>query len=1449
MSKEVHHTKSPHPLRKKLIRWVMVAFLSLLFLEFVVYFGSNLLLSNWARNKITEATEEVYNVEFNRINFSLLRRGIFLDGIIMKPTEGIESSAEQTLFDFSLDELALRGLWFSFSDNVFYIGSLEFENPNFKMNLPDKPDSKEKAEQDSVQVNNQSPVTALENELKKSIARMKINGVVIRELNIDHADLFFMNFLSQNTLTAENTRLLVRDINLTNKEEWTTPFNARGFEFDLEKVNFKLPDGVHDVIADKVYVSSLDNQIELDNFFLTPDKNKESKAYYFAQLNNLRLGNVDLNQAFMTSRVMVDELVLDDPQFKVERMVKAEKDTTGSENLNDLIDGLLKSIDIQELSINRGKFITSDALDTLKNRIDIEGMDFKMVNFYLGDDENRKENQFFYGEDAAMEIRNASLYLSDEIHLIEGERISVSSFKDEIDIQNVSFQPRPGALEGKDPLHIIRVSIPNIALKDANLKLLYNEGRLEMNGMRLNAPKVEITELRKRENDSTSRVSIKGLLEGYLSEVNIGKFNLDNGEIQFKNEAGERSDDIGFEKFSLELDDVYFQPNTSKNISDFLLAKGVILSLDQYRLKLRDNLHEFTADNVTINSKDSIVTVSNLNIGPENPDQVQEALDAYGKSMILSINIPEFRAEGFDVRAAFEDERLEIQQILIPSPEIAMRRFRKSQQSKVGGGPESSDDVSSLLTSYFNEISIDSVSFSDGKIKYQNYSGKKDIQFQEDNLGLKLKSFYVNREGLANEDRTFFSEEIDLSLGNYAFNLANGNYIATTRDLKYNSLEKTIIIDSLSLEPGPNLNNKIALSLMLPQVAFQGVDIESFLFQNVLDLNKLGLTGGQINIEINRDFEADTIRSEVKTNLPKSIESIQIDSIQAVNSTLGINFRTGTSGAQSILTKFEIAINGFVFDSTTNTKEDLSGLFSEINLSLEDFSFALPDSMHTIKFSSVNVDNTLDATIFSDFQIIPKNTTGSPGKPIISAQLESLSLENNTLKDIQETGVFELNKITLNSPEINVYLDSAENKKEKKTPKSADKEGLVQSILLQDIQILDGRVALHNKSQGAIDRLAFESINLELDDLNLDLLGNSQNISPQFILEKDLRLSISNYHFLSKDSMNRVKIGKVSLLDDDIIVENISFGPSMGRYNYLNQKGFQSDAIDGQVKKLTLKNIDFDQYFQSKNLKAQALILNDLELDVFRDKRLPEEEGIYKAMPQALMSSAAFDLEIDSVLVENGIVRYQEFGPKSMLPGSVFFDQMNVRLTPFVLSKEGTEYPLKSSQMIASTRLMGEGEIKLKGELFYEDPYPMDIEVELGAFDLTKINNMVSRGVFVRILEGKVIDGDWRFTLDEEEAIGDMNFHYEDLKIEFLDSLTLERGKGKLGFMTFMANTIAKNSNPRKLFNKSVNSRIYFERDKSKFVFGAWWRATFSGLKGALGLGQAKVPRRKEEEE
>ncbi|WP_332910689.1 hypothetical protein [Algoriphagus boritolerans] len=116
-------------------------------------------------------------------------------------------------------------------------------------------------------------------------------------------------------------------------------------------------------------------------------------------------------------------------------------------------------------------------------------------------------------------------------------------------------------------------------------------------------------------------------------------------------------------------------------------------------------------------------------------------------------------------------------------------------------------------------------------------------------------------------------------------------------------------------------------------------------------------------------------------------------------------------------------------------------------------------------------------------------------------------------------------------------------------------------------------------------------------------------------------------------------------------------------------------------------------------------------------------------------------------------------------------------------------------------------------------------------------------------MDGTVTDGNWQFTLTDDEAIGEMKFAYSDLKIQFLDSLTLEQGQGKLRIYTVGANLLAKNNNPRALSNRVVSRKIYQERDKRKFVFSAWWKATFSGLRSTLGFGRAKMPKGREEED
>lgn len=1452
MTEEPHEKHSKHPFRKKILRGITFVILGLLFLEFIVYFGSNLILSNWARRKINEATKEVYVIEFNRVNFSLLRRGVFFSGINLRPVKDHQAASDQTLFELSLNEIALKKLWYSFSENVLYVGNLEFDNPNLKMNMPEqKSDARPSRKNQDI-----SPVKALEMELKKSIDSFRFTGVFIDQIEINHADLFFLNFLSKKSIKAENSKVLIKDVDWTSKSEWKTPFNARGFEFDLENVSLPLPDGVHSVHAQKVFVSSLENIIDLHEFTLSSDKNEPSESYYDMHLKDLRVGNVELNEAFKSSNVRIDEVVLNEPDFRVLEMVKGEKEVA-SGDLNNLIQGLLKRFEIQELSVNDGKFVSSDFTDTLKNRIEIKNFDFKMIDFYLGADSLKKENQFFYGENAAMDIKDANLYLSDNVHVISGDRVSVSSFTNEIMVENVRVAPREDALKETQPANILRISLPKLVLKEANLKKLYNEGKLQIEEMNVNFPKVEVTELRSIDKSNTINstgkgLSVKDLLEGFLDEIAIQKFDLKDGEVQFKNEEGVRSDDLAFERFSVQLEDVLIQPTGDFNVRDQLLAQNMVLSLDKYRLKLRDNLHEFSADKVLIDSKNSRVVVDNFTLRPENLDSIHHALDAYDKSVVLDISIPKFRLEGIDLMAAYMDEKLIIHQILVPSPTARMTRYRKDNKDPEQLQIDSTPEIEDLLTSYFSYINIDSVNFSNGQVSYKNFAREKEISLSEDNLSLSLKGFHLERGQKSDPERTFFSDEIDLILRQYDFSVAGGDYDVDTDGIRFNSKSKTITVDNLRLKPNTSISRKIELSLNLPSVRLLGVDLESFIFDNSLILDKLIVDGSKINLDINSHFKRDSVARpkkdiDIKT-LPKAIGNVSITEIEANNSKLHLNYQAGKDRNESIQTSFDLAIKGLNLDSATNARKDIAGLFEEINLKLEDFSFNLPDSIHAINFSSVYVNNTSDETIFSDFQIKPNSIKGHKGTPIIALKVDEVGIKNNTLREMQLTGILDVTNLRISKPDMTLYIDdekSVSTKSKQTNSPSTKNIGLIQSILLQDLKLEHGDIAIHSKQTGQLPHLNFKDVNLDLDKLGLDLM-NLGELRPELLLSKNLDLSISDYAFYGADSLNLLEIGKLKVTQSQVTLDKVRFGPVNGKYHYLRSLGYQADAINGFFEKIELNDVDLKAYLEQNKIKAHTITFQGIDLEVFRDKRIPLKEEKIKSMPQEMMQNSPISAEIDSLIFSNGNITYQEFSPKGMLPGAIAFEDLNMFITPFILTKKGEEYPVANVMLDAKTKVMGDGDTHLTANMFFDKPYPMDMNVEMGEFDLRLANNLLSHGSFIRVLDGKVKDGKWNFRLNEDEAWGKMNFRYKDLKIEFLDSLTLERGAGKLGLFTFLANTFTKNSNPRKLFNHRVVSRIYHERDKSKFVFGAWWRASFSGLKGSVGLGQPKA--RKEEE-
>jgi hypothetical protein len=1452
------------PIKKMAIRAVSLIFLSLLFLEFIIYFGSNIFLSEWAERKINLATKNVYKIDFDRFNFSLLRRGVFLDGFTMTPIPGQNPAKGQALFTFSLDHLSLQNLWYSFSEDVIYIGKIELNNPDAKlqMQLGEKLEvhNQAKLQQNADSELNspqKSAVKQLEEEIQKSIKRLRFDALFIKEVEINHADLFFFDFLSQNSLKAENTRLHIKNIDWTSQQEWKSPFNASGYEFELENIRFPLPDGVHSLRADKAYVSSIEQVLDLTNFQLQSDKSKESKSYYDVSLQKLKIENIDLNKAFMTSQVEIGELILNEPVFNILKNNKIQKKNVASGDLNELIEGILKSVQINELAINNGTFSKKDFFDSLKNRIDFEGLDFKMINFYLGNDKSKNANQFFYGQDASMQIKDASLYLADQIHVLKGQNVLASSFKNLIQIQNFSILPAEKANTEPKTSSLIELKLPEFTLEGVDLKKLYQEEILEIGVMKLISPQIEYTDIQNPRN-KTDFASAAELVKSWVDKVFIGTLEIQDGILQFKEKAGVRSNDIEFEKFSLMLENISIQPGKSiKTWNEFLLAEEIVLSLDTYRLKLRDNLHEFLAEKVLIDSKKSLVEITGFELRPEKPDQIQVVLDSYAKSSAINLKVPKFRLEGIDLLAALVDQELLIKQIVIQNPELSLARYpnkSKTKSEEIQDQLESSKEFEDLLTSYFNVIRIDSVNFTEGKIDFANYGGNKQISLSEDKLTLNLRNFLVQKDKKTERKSTFFSDEIDLNLQNYSFSIADGNYVVETAGLKFNSREKALYIEDFVLNPGPRLNSKLAFSLRMPQVVLVGIDIENFLFQNELILNQFKVVGGEIELEINSDFK--NINKDAKSKaaadseaaIRKAVELLQIKELDLQDSKLTVNYRTGASDLQAIQTDFDLVVRELLLDSTFNRElNDLSEIYTSVNLSLQDFSYTLPDSTHRIEFSQLAFDSRAHETTFSGVRIIPKSKTGNPGFPIFEGSIDQIGIQNNKLKEIQETGILDLTQIRLDHPIIKVFLDS-EPKKMAKSKETDFTEAFVNSIRLQDVVVKDGKIEFHDKITGLIPGLAFQKLELDLKELGLELLDDGLDIDVSTILKKELSFSFQDYEQESKDGLNLFSIDKFAFENGDVRMHNLGFKPKIGTYEYARRIGFQTDVISALAQEVLIGSIDLRSLVENQMLVADKLRIDGLDIEIFRDKRIAMAPDLIKKMPQELMSNSFQNVKLDSLLIENGMVTYREFGEKSILPGMIYFDKLEAVFVPFHLTKSTNSLPLAASRFSADARLMGTGGLHLEGELFYQSPYPMDISVKLGAFDLTEVNHFLGRDAFVKILSGSVKEGAWDFRLDEQQAVGEMVFHYDDLKIEMLDSLTLQKGKGILKVYSFLANVMIRKNNPRGIFKKDVSSAIYFERDQSKFVFNAWWKATLSGLKGSVGVGQPKMPKRKEEE-
>ena len=160
-------------------------------------------------------------------------------------------------------------------------------------------------------------------------------------------------------------------------------------------------------------------------------------------------------------------------------------------------------------------------------------------------------------------------------------------------------------------------------------------------------------------------------------------------------------------KISIILENFALDQETEESESKGIFwADHLQLELEDYALKLADNLHVFKADRVFIDTKSGQIRINGFALQPFNKGQIQYSVDRYGVSTTLDIFVPQFQATGVDIRRAYFDGILKVNQIRIPSPKINLYRYRAKEEDD--SEKMDSGEMMDLLTNYFSEVQVDS---------------------------------------------------------------------------------------------------------------------------------------------------------------------------------------------------------------------------------------------------------------------------------------------------------------------------------------------------------------------------------------------------------------------------------------------------------------------------------------------------------------------------------------------------------------------------------------------------------------------------------------------------------------------------------------------------------------------------------------------------------------------
>ena len=369
----------------------------------------------------------------------------------------------------------------------------------------------------------------------------------------------------------------------------------------------------------------------------------------------------------------------------------------------------------------------------------------------------------------------------------------------------------------------------------------------------------------------------------------------------------------------------------------------------------------------------------------------------------------------------------------------------------------------------------------------------------------------------------------------------------------------------------------------------------------------------------------------------------------------------------------------------------------------------------------------------------------------------------------------------------------------------------------------------YNRSDLSVNPyLSFQNSDIRLNDISID----STSLTDDRILPSDNMITtFRDIQYQTKDGMYDITAKQLAFSSRErkLNISSLAVLPQYDKTNFAKQYEHEIDRIAIEIADINAQQVNTRQLNRAESFIAKHIALTSPDIDIYRDKRPPFPPNNRPPLPRQMIRNIPFPINIDTLSLSKGHIRYSERVPKAEEAGYITFSNFSAMLNNLTNIEDHEDSPVT---LTAQTNIMEKAELNAKFR-FPMDSQSHQISGSLTAMRMQPLNKALEPLAFVRIDDGQILGMDFEMNLTESNASGTMEFQYQNLKISLLDK---QKNKETFGnkMKSLLANTFKVKSN--NTGDELRQGTIEFEREINKSVFNYWWKSLLSGLKSSIGL-------------